>query len=259
MKLRNIVMIFGTLLLAMPAFASSYYDWDRYGSCYEWTPAGAVIQSAPADRCRDAVGSYYDWDRYGSCYEWTPVGAVIESAASQRCRYEAGSYYDWDSYGSCYEWTMAGNVIESAAADMCRRNVVNHPHHGAHFPGGGEHGDGHHSSIKGLYAYRAADQAVDLINNIKPHIPADEFQANLLPIKTNAGRVMAAAKNHKSTSPEVQALLKDMLNSMKSADPYIGRLLTIDSLFESARKLLTVQDTIKSLIKDPSANPNKLD
>lgn len=99
----------------------SYYNWDNYGNCNEYTPSGNFIRAAAPDLCRRVARSYTNWDNYGNCNEYTPNGDFIRALAADNCRRARGSYYNWDNYGNCNEYSPNGNFIRAVGADACRR------------------------------------------------------------------------------------------------------------------------------------------
>jgi len=207
------------------------------------------IQSLAYDYCRRAVGSYHNWDSYGNCYEWTPRGVKIQSSAYDRCRWEAGSYYDWDSYGNCYEWTYSRIKIQSVSYNYCRQGLSHPPHHGPHYPGTQPSQPNPNKPV-GLYSYNAASDAINLIKVLSPAVEAADYEKFLLPIKQKAALVKAKAQYYSSDSEQVQPLLKDLLESFRDANGFLGQLLSVENLFEPTQKLLAVQTAVTKLIKN---------
>ncbi len=105
------------LALPRPVFADTI-NWDAHGVC-EVYRGGRIIGRADNEQCRQIEGSNFNWDRTGTCYEWTPGGVKIGRGDIEDCRQGAGSHYRFDDSGACYELTATNVKIQMVRSHYC--------------------------------------------------------------------------------------------------------------------------------------------
>jgi hypothetical protein len=93
-----------------------------------------------------------------------------------------------------------------------------------------------------------SSSALEQIENLRAFATPQDDQTYLSPIKTDAGLVYVMCTAHGDISKETITQLQALADQIKVADPYLNQLMLLDAAFDNVVQLLTVKETILSLL-----------
>jgi hypothetical protein len=94
-----------------------------------------------------------------------------------------------------------------------------------------------------------ANKALRQIDNLDSFAEPEDENTYLFPIKRNAGLVYVMATAHGDLSRQTVSQLVALSDQIAFADSYLNRLMMLDAAFDSVVELLSVKETIRSILQ----------
>ncbi len=97
-------------------------------------------------------------------------------------------------------------------------------------------------------ALDVAGQAIQVINELKQQANLSQIETYLMPARKSAARLYAVASANAPSSSKVRNALLDLLAKLNSTQTYIDQTLETDSGFDAITNLMTIKETINSML-----------